>query len=328
MKEWRRAVDGDDKPRPFGFAIFEDGESTNRGFRLLQELVIPSTTPGKNGTKLTVLLLPPKVSQLTSVKVRIDEGTTEYLQTLGITSTTSTVPLPSCTATNIQDQDLNVRSYLSRVMEELKDPIKRQIKAEQKTEVKSEDKLDDIDEADYTGNAYNVLSTGGVEEDATGMPTADREIILKEIAAFRERSNRREKWNKSWFEEEEKSKSNVNGNEREKTPDTRRGNERRGDGEGSIPSGPAAERRRGGRDFHHGVKFRSSSDRYDVDDDEDIPDEEIERRLQDKQRRDLAAAFADVLSPSWNLTNVVERTKVAVTRENANFSSGTRNETS
>jgi len=58
LKEWRRAVDGDDKPRPFGFAIFEDGESTNRGFRLLEELVIPSIIPGKNGTKLTVLPLP------------------------------------------------------------------------------------------------------------------------------------------------------------------------------------------------------------------------------------------------------------------------------
>jgi len=185
-------------------------------------------------------------------------------------------------------------------MEELKDPIKRQITADQKTEVKSEDKLDDIDEADYTGNADTVLSTtGGVEEDATGMPTADREVILKEISAFRERSNRREKWNKSWFEEEEKQKSNVNGNEREKTPDVRRlkDHERRASREESIPSGPAAERRRGGRDFHHGVKFRSGSDRYDVDEDEDIPDEEIERRLQDKKRRELAAAFADVLLP-------------------------------
>ena len=54
LKEWRRAKDGDNETRPFGFAIFEDAESTNRGFRLLEELEIPSTQPGTNASKLTV----------------------------------------------------------------------------------------------------------------------------------------------------------------------------------------------------------------------------------------------------------------------------------
>jgi hypothetical protein len=53
LKDWRRAKDGDNKLRPFGFAIFEDAESTNRGFHLLEELEIPNLQ-GKKGSKLIV----------------------------------------------------------------------------------------------------------------------------------------------------------------------------------------------------------------------------------------------------------------------------------
>ena len=54
LKEWRRATDGSDKLRSFGFAIFHDAESTNRAFQILQSIEIPDTQPGKPGTKLSV----------------------------------------------------------------------------------------------------------------------------------------------------------------------------------------------------------------------------------------------------------------------------------
>ena len=54
LKEWRRATGGADKPRQFGFAIFEDAESTNRAYRMLQEFEIPSVQPGKSASKLMV----------------------------------------------------------------------------------------------------------------------------------------------------------------------------------------------------------------------------------------------------------------------------------
>jgi hypothetical protein len=56
LKEWRRATDGADKPRQFGFAIFEDAESTNRAYRMLQEFEIPSLQAGKPASKLMVRL--------------------------------------------------------------------------------------------------------------------------------------------------------------------------------------------------------------------------------------------------------------------------------
>ena len=142
------------------------------------------------------------------------------------------------------------------------------------------------------------LLVGG-EEDATGMPIAQREIILKEIAAFRERSTRRER-SKIWFEEEEKPThdrevSPHHGETRRQTKSQDALEDRRGikSATDSIPSGPAADRRRG-RDFQQTVSFRSSTDRYDREEEDDIPDEEFERRRLDRKRRDLEAAFVDV----------------------------------
>jgi len=54
LKEWRRAIDGANKPRNFGFAIFEDAESTNRAYHMLAEMGIPNVQPGKSGSKLMV----------------------------------------------------------------------------------------------------------------------------------------------------------------------------------------------------------------------------------------------------------------------------------
>jgi RNA-binding protein 25 len=190
-------------------------------------------------------------------------------------------------------------------VEELKDPVKRQTKSASKQESKTEDEAPIIDEADYvpasTNGGMTVLVSGG-DEDSSTIPIAQREIILKEIAAFRERSNRRER-NKTWFEEEDKTRS-----ERDQSPmqtDSRRQNrshdthdDRRGARPASvtesIPSGPAADRRRGGRDYHQPVRFRSSTDRYDRDEEEDIPDDQLEHRRQEKKQRELETTFVDV----------------------------------
>jgi hypothetical protein len=178
------------------------------------------------------------------------------------------------------------------VAEELKDPAKRQPKAVTKEESKSDDKGIDVDEEDYVPASNS--GTGSSE----AFPSAQREQILKEIAAFRERSNKRER-NKTWYEEEDKI---PNGRDRSPSQADRRRREKsedRTDKKGSrtqetIPSGPAADRRRP-REYHQGVKFRAGSDRYDRDEDDDIPDDELERRRLDRKRRDLEAAFIDVM---------------------------------
>lgn len=50
-------MDGQDKPRSFGFAIFEDAESTNTAFRMLEDFAIPAIHSNKKPTKLSVFIL-------------------------------------------------------------------------------------------------------------------------------------------------------------------------------------------------------------------------------------------------------------------------------
>jgi RNA-binding protein 25 len=206
--------------------------------------------------------------------------------------------------TTSKERDLDVRAYLARVVEELKDPIKRQMKPESKPETKMEEGEPDIDEADYvpasTNGGMKVL-VSSADEDSSSIPTAQREIILKEIAAFRERSNRRER-NKTWFEEEDKSRHDrdqsplrTDSRRQKDTSDDRRG-PRSIEPQENIPLGPAADRRRATREYHQSMRFRASSDRYDRDDDEDIPDDELERRRQDKKKRELEAKFVEVIT--------------------------------
>jgi hypothetical protein len=190
------------------------------------------------------------------------------------------------------------------VVEELKDPSKRQIQSKTQNELDTVTKTLDVDEADYepTQNGGMTVLVGG-EEDSGTMPMAQREVILKEIAAFRDRSNRRER-NKTWIEEEEKGRNERDNSPMQSEPRRRDRNteneEKRaakaGSAQDNIPSGPAADRRKA-RDYHQSVKFRSSSDRYERDEDDDMPDDELERRRLERKRRDLETNFVDVWLP-------------------------------
>lgn len=202
-------------------------------------------------------------------------------------------------------------------MEELKDPAKRRTKTEPKKEAKTEDTSLDIDESDYVpafANGATKIAVSGGDGEGNAAALAQREIILKEIAAFRERSNKRER-NKTWYDEED-YKGNSEGFSAGQN-DTRRPARTQDNQDGrqplkatpardNIPSGPAADRRRGARDYHQSVKFRSEADRYDRDEDDDIPDEELEKRRLERKRRDLENNYIEVYIVAF--TDFLERT--------------------
>jgi hypothetical protein len=218
---------------------------------------------------------------------------------LGVGQASTDIVLLHAGIADIQDRELDVRAYLARVMEELRDPAKRRTKSEEKQANKSEDTSLDVDEEDYVpakGNGMTVL-VGGGDEDSGTMPLAQREVILKEIAAFRERSIRRDR-NKTWLDDEvkkttEREESPVQNDPRRRDRNRESTDDRRGKPTPEIPSGPAADRRRP-RDYGQSIKYRSGSDRYERDDEDDTPDEELERRRLEKKRKDLEASFVDV----------------------------------
>jgi len=240
------------------------------------------------------------------MQVRIDDSTVEYLSTLGVGETSADVSsVENYINLQIKGRDDDIRAYLARVMEELKDPEKRQPKTESKGD-QAEDGQPDIDEADYVPEKAGMTVLISGDDDPSAMPNAQRETIMKEIAAFRERSNRRDR-TKMWFEEEEKAKNNKN---REASPvqtDSKRqtkaaheaqDEKRARAGSESIPSGPAADRRRTGRDYHQLSRFRTEKER---EDDEDVADEELERRRQERKRKELEDTFIDVYPYKMNI---------------------------
>src|ERR1700685_1839198 len=112
-----------------------------------------------------------------------------------------------------------------------------------------------------------------------------------------------------WFEEEEKAKGNkdrdaspIQGDSKRQTKASQdaQDEKRARAGSDSIPSGPAADRRRPAREYHQPVRFRTDKDR---EEDEDIPDEELELRRQERKTRDLETTFIAVYCPPSSFRN-------------------------
>jgi len=204
----------------------------------------------------------------------------------------------------LQNTDLDIRAYLATVLEKLKNPVERKPKEEEQgKEAPQSNEGPNIDEADYVPSGGKTVLVGGDDDSNSTIPTAQRETILKEIAAFRERSNRRErkidltdleKWEGGGKGRSESPGVRQGSSEpprrQQQQNDSRKGSTSGGGGT-AIPSGPAAERRSKGRDY---IKFRSGSDQYDLED-ENIPDEQIERRRLEAKHRRLKADFYEVL---------------------------------
>ena len=192
----------------------------------------------------------------------------------------------------------------------MKNPDERKPKEEEKgKEAPQPNEGPNIDEEDYVPNGGKTVLVGGDDDSNSTIPTAQRDTILKEISSFRERSNRRERK----VDLVDLEKWEAGGKRRSESPAARQGssepprrqqqqNDSRkasvtSSGGTAIPSGPAAERR-SRRDY---IKFRSGSDQYEQEDEENIPDDQIERRRLESKHRRLKADFYEVLKNHTSL---------------------------
>jgi len=195
----------------------------------------------------------------------------------------------------------------------LKNPEERKPKEEEKgKEAPQPSEGPNIDEEDYVPNGGKTVLVGGDDDSNSTIPTAQRETILKEIASFRERSNRRErkidlvdleKWEGGGKGRSESPAARQGSSEpprrQQQQNDSRKPSATSGGGT-AIPSGPAAERR-SRRDY---IKFRSGSDHYDLEEEENIPDDQIERRRLETKHRRLKAEFYEVLNTTLTFSNL------------------------
>ncbi|KAL4913260.1 hypothetical protein BDW62DRAFT_192874 [Aspergillus aurantiobrunneus] len=303
LRRWIRATDADEKPCKFGFAEYEDPESLGTAVEILKDVQVPvkRQTPSDTEDK-------EREVEKSTLLVIVDESSFTYLEQYEATR---------------GDQDPAERqskldaakNALSGVLHDLFHPTS----PTQKEEVSAIDREGDTAMKDAEGqdgtSAEVVTIPITVEDELSDIPPDMRETVAKEIAAFRDRSNRRDI-------ERLKREEEIESMERARNSGSRVN--RLASPPVAAPSGPAAgangvplgSRDRGmpnapsgpkgfgvqiPKDYQKGVSFVNGGsvngattvyiDREDEDSDAD--DEELERRREAKREAELEKQYLD-----------------------------------
>ncbi|KAL4880736.1 hypothetical protein BJY04DRAFT_207917 [Aspergillus karnatakaensis] len=297
LRRWIRATDADEKPCKFGFAEYEDPESLGTAVEVLKDIQVPvkrqtpSDTEDKEG------------------EVVVDESSLTYLEQYESTRGDQD-PAES------QAKLDAAKRALASVLNDLFHPTS----PTQKEDVSAIDREGDTAMRDVEGqndgtSAEVVTIPITIEDELSDIPPEMRETVAKEIAAFRDRSNRRDI-------ERLKREEEIESMERARNSGSRMN--RLASPPPSAPSGPAGgangiplgSRERGmpnapsgpkgfgvqiPKDYQKGVQFVNGGavngattvyiDREDEDSDAD--DEELEQRRQAKREAELEKQFLD-----------------------------------
>lgn len=166
LRRWLRAYDENGKACRFGFAEFEDPKSVGCAYEVLKDLEIPGVG-GKEGGKLLVTL---------------DEKSKEYLESI-----------EEAHGDQLEFAVDNARKDLERILGELKDPSKPSSSDDTKPESATKDSESKDTPAESDGPQPEIVTIQlSADDELSDIPADMREMVAKEIAAFRDRSNRRD----------------------------------------------------------------------------------------------------------------------------------------
>lgn len=270
LRRWDSAKSNlsDHKGELFGFAQFDDAESLSIAVELLKDVDLPvkkqepTDGPVKDDEE-DKDEEPYKGIDKAKLQVAVDESTTKFLETYE-----QNLADPS----GKQDRLENTRTSLKQAIRNLFYPPLR----------KTVDGEGDTTMGDANGNGENVEVINiplAQEDELADIPAEMREVVAQEIAAFRERSNRRDLERLRREEEMEEMERMRNGAARPSRLDSPP------PGANSIPLGPrgvpnAPSGPRGGR----GVAFVNGNGDMRDDDETDASDEELYQREMARQK--------------------------------------------
>ncbi|RKF57894.1 U1 snRNP-associated protein usp107 [Golovinomyces cichoracearum] len=298
FRRWDRATDAEGKPCSFGFAQYEDVESLSTAVKILKDIEIPlkKQTPDDQVQKEE-----PDLSTVEKGKllVFVDDNSMNYLADWD---------------SHRVDNDLTAQSRLDASKQALKAALHELFhpSAFLKPEPGREDVM--IQDLDRTDSVEILNIPLAVDDELADIPAEMREIVAKEIAAFRDRSNRRDMERLKREEDMEALERQRNGAPRPSRlaspgPRTPIGPAA---GTNNIPLGPrgapkAPSGPKGGLqmswDYQKSVSFVNGSgvnntgsgsvwiDRDDEDD--SASDEELERRRRSKREAELEKQYLD-----------------------------------
>jgi hypothetical protein len=319
-----RATDEDGKPCKFGFAEYEDPGSLGCAFKVLKDLEIPAVDNLTEGSKLIVRLIPIECCPTTSLandggQITIDDKSKTYLENME----------------NPDDADRRefqvdtAKSNIEQTLAEFKDPSKHAPKPVDGTTPAPQEKPTPKPD-ENTPQPEIVTIPLSADDELSDIPADMREMVAKEIQAFRERSNRRDM-------ERLKREEEIERMERERNNAPSRVNRLASPppsaptgpsgGSNAIPIGPS--RLRSGtptaprvptapRDYQKGVSFVNGGApngfAYSREEEEsDASDSELERRRKERKSAEQEKTFLDHerrwLNRERSRTSALEREK-------------------
>ncbi|KAJ5172559.1 hypothetical protein N7492_005152 [Penicillium capsulatum] len=301
LRRWIRATDGDEKPCRFGFAEFEDPESLETAVEILKEIEVPvkrqvprtEEKQGEEEVEKSLLL------------VVVDESTLSYLEQFVATR-------GERDPTELQARFDSARRNLQAVLSDLFHPAH----PTQKEESSSIDREGDTEmkDGEVTKDGEVVTIPITVEDELADIPPEMRANVAVEIAAFRDRSNRRDierLRREEEIEAMERARSSGSRINRLASPPASAPSGPTGGANGvplgprdrNMPNAPAGPKGFGvqiPKDYQKGVSFvnggsLNGSQVY-IDregEDSDASDEELERRRKAKHEAEQEKQFLD-----------------------------------
>ena len=315
LRRWDRAVDASGKKCSFGFAQYEDPESLSTAVEVLKDIEIPTKKqPPSDGVKKEENEEEIAKSKLL---VFVDDNSLNYLESWQ----SNRAEDPSA-----EQARLNAaRSGLKAVLYELFHPPMY---------VKSEDVEDaSMLDADRGDNVEVINIPLAADDELADIPAEMRETVSQEIAAFRDRSNRRDIERLKREEEMEAAERQRNGAHRASRlaspgppsgPAGGSNNIPLGPrGVPNAPSGPKSQGVQMPRDYQNGVQFVNGSGINGAangnvwinreEEDDSASDEELERRRASKKEIEQEKQYLDQerrwLNREKSRTAAVEREK-------------------
>ena len=339
LKKWTRAMDADNKACRFGFAEYEDPDSLATAIDVLKDVEVPVKAQMANGVKegngqdkkveKSALLVCPYLittSFTYDFKVVIDDSSLDYLEQYRA-SRGDQDPIQAQLRLDA------AKSSLATVLADLEHPSE----TVQTNDLSNVDAEGDTAMQNQDGNqeAEVVTIPLTIDDELSDIPAEMRETVAKEIAAFRDRSNRRDLERlrrEEEIEAQERQRDRLR-SDRPASPLSSVPNGPAGGANGipvgprdkAVPNAPSGPKGYQGsqvpRDYQKGVSFVNGTGLHGAggawidreDEDTDASDEELEKRRKEKKDAEAEKLYLDQerrwLNRERSRTAAVEREK-------------------
>lgn len=292
LVRWTRATDANNKAQTFGFAEFADAQSLETAAEIFQDVRVPTKRqkPGQDRKEGD------EEVETTKLQVMVDDASIKYAEEWSKTRNED--------ENTVQFRLDTAKEALSQVLASFFNPPSIPSMDYGNDTMMQDAPAHDGDDVEV---AFVNLTTG--EDELADIPADMREIVAAEIAAFRDRSNQRDRERLRREEELEAEERRRSGRRSSPPPSAPTGP----GGANGVPLGPRAERGIQGapsgpkgsqfpRDYQGGVNFVNGGainggvyiDRED--DDDSASDSEIERRRKKKRDEELDDAYKKQLA--------------------------------